>query len=270
MRNRETIKPTTSWWVLLLLILGGGVFAWYITYVGRGVDLAYEDIQKIDEQTMAKSVQKIDLGSDKPIYVPELQLYSPNHQWMYVTKTSPLPEKYEPSNLKTISLPTGDRGTTLRLRGDVLGHLQALFAKASQDDYDLMVSSAYRSISDQQTLFESTERTKGEAYAKKYVLTPGASEHHTGYAVDVTDASKDCQADSDDCLLSPASASWIATHAPDFGFIVRYPQGKESTTGISYEPWHLRYVGVVLARQLTDNDLTLDEFMEQAAPGRVR
>lgn len=269
MRNRENPKPTSSWWVIIVLVMGGAVFAWYVAFVGRGTDLAYEEIRKIDEQTLTASVQKIELG-DGSIYVPQLEVYAPNNPWMYVTKSSPLPGNYEPTTLTSITLPTGDEGTTFRLRSDVLEQLKALFAAAEQEGYDLMVSSAYRSVKDQQELFDSTKRTKGEAYADKYVLTPGASEHHTGYAVDVTDASKDCKIDSDDCLLSPATASWIEETAPEFGFIVRYPDGKESITGISYEPWHLRYVGVVLAKQLAENELTFDEFMELAAPGRVK
>ena len=270
MRNRETIKPTTSWGVIVLLLIGGGVFAWYVAFLGRGIDLSYEDMQKIEEQTRAKSVQTIELGSDKSLHVPDIKAYAPNQPWMYVAKSSPLPSKYEPSNLANITLPSGDKGTAMQLRNDVLARLSGLFARAEDDGYDLMVSSAYRSIHDQQELFDTLERTKGEAYAKKYVLTPGSSEHHTGYAVDVTDASTDCESDSDDCLLSPASAAWLAENAPEFGFIIRYPDGKESETGISYEPWHLRYVGVVLARQLTENDMTFDEFIERATPGRIR
>ena len=113
------------------------------------------------------------------------------------------------------------------------------------------------------------KRTKGEAYAKTYVLTPGASEHHTGYSLDLTDASTVCKKDSDDCNLSPATAGWIAEHAHTYGFIVRYPSGKESIAGISHEPWHIRYVGVVLATQLYETETTLDEFIEEVAPGRL-
>lgn len=270
MRNSEIPKPTTSWWAVILLVIGGGVFAWYIAFTGRGINLAYDEIEKLDKVTREASLQTIELGSNSPIYVTDLSQYSVNRPWMYVTESSPLPNDYEPASLAAITLPAGDKGTVMKLRGDVLQQLGKLFRAAENEGYDLMVSSAYRSIEDQKTLYNSIKRTNGEAYADKYALDPGASEHHTGYAVDLTDASTACEEDSDDCILSPATAAWLADYVSDYGFIIRYPSGKESITGIPHEPWHLRYVGVVLATQLYENDLTLDEFIEQVTPGRIR
>ncbi len=270
MRSRETPRPETSWWFLLIFFISALIFGWYILFIGRGIDLEYDQIAAANEKTTILDMKKIDLGNETPIYLPTLSVLRSNQPWMYVTKSSPLPSSYEPQTLTTLYVATGASGSVMRLREGVSEQLSGLFEAAEADGYTLMVSSAYRSVAEQQKLYDSMKQTRGESYADQYVLTPGASEHHTGYAVDITDASSGCKKDSDDCILSPATASWLEENAPAHGFIIRYPSGKESITGISHEPWHLRYVGVALARQLTAADLTLDEFIEQVAPGRVR
>lgn len=269
MRREETRRPSTSWMALLLLIIAAGAFAWYTLFSVRGVDLMYEEAQALADKTAAASVKQIDLGADKPVTVASLSELGVNQTWMYVSKTAPLASNYLPEDLVDVTLPHGDEQLAMKLRGDVQLKLKALFDSAAKDDYDLMVSSAYRSVADQQKLYDNMKKTNGEAYAKAYVLDPGSSEHHTGYSLDVTDASTACEKDSDDCILSPATAAWIAENAHTYGFIVRYPSGKDSITGISHEPWHLRYVGVVLATQLYETDTTFDEFIGEVAPGRV-
>ncbi|MGZ4032523.1 MAG: M15 family metallopeptidase, partial [Tumebacillaceae bacterium] len=71
---------------------------------------------------------------------------------------------------------------------------------------------------------------------------------------------------ADDCFGGTPEANWIATHCADYGFIVRYPQGKESITGYAYEPWHVRYVGVDVAKEITSKGLTLEEYLQNATP----
>lgn len=270
MRSRDRPKPTTSWWFLILLVIAALVFGWYVLFTARGIELSYDETTALESATLAKQMKKIETGNKKAIYLTGLDMLSANRSWMYVTKTTPLPNAYKPADLTKLSTPTGASDSPMQLRRDVSMQLEKLFAFAQTEDYDLMVSSAYRSIDEQTRLFEEMKTERGSAYAEQYVLTPGASEHHTGYAVDITDASSACKKDADQCILSPATAAWLADNAPGYGFIIRYPSGKESLTGISHEPWHLRYVGVVLATQLSENDLTLDEFIEQIAPGRVK
>jgi D-alanyl-D-alanine carboxypeptidase len=270
MRSRETPRPETSWWFLLIFFISALIFGWYILFIGRGIDLEYDQTAAQDEKTATADMKKIDLGNETPLYIPTLSVFRSNQPWMYVTKSSPLPSTYEPQTLTPLDVATGASESVMQLRESVSQQLSDLFEAAEADGYTLMVSSAYRSVTEQQKLYDSMKKARGAAYADQYVLTPGASEHHTGFAVDITDASAACKKDSDDCILSPATAAWLEENAPDFGFIIRYPSGKESITGISHEPWHLRYIGVVLARQLTTAGLTLDEFIEQVAPGRVK
>ena len=132
-----------------------------------------------------------------------------------------------------------------------------------------MISSAYRSVSEQSALLKSYTATLGATTAHEYVARPGTSEHHTGLAVDVDDANAACQADAGRCAISPETAAWLATHAPAYGFIIRYPEGKKAVTGIAYEPWHLRYVGPA-ASTLTEAGLTLDEFVRKVDPASLK
>ncbi len=269
MRQRQTIRPSTSWMALVILLIGAAITGWYVVFTSRGIDLSIEETQKQADISNEQSVKSIELGAEKPVVLSSLAQLAPNNSWMYVSKDSPLAKEYEPTNLQDITVPRADTRLTMKLRSDVHDNVEALFKGAEESDYDLMVSSAYRSVPEQQTLYDNTVRTNGEAYAKTYVLTPGSSEHHTGYALDITDASTACTLDSDDCILSPSTAAWIADNAHTYGFIVRYPNGKQDITGISHEPWHLRYVGVVLATQLYETDTAFDEFIEKVAPGRL-
>lgn len=121
----------------------------------------------------------------------------------------------------------------------------------AQEGVHLDINSAYRSVAAQQALAESYRKKYGEAYVKAYVAVPGYSEHHTGLAIDLYLESVDV---------------WAKIHAKlaDYGFILRYPEGKESVTGYAYEAWHARYVGVDTAREITERGVTLEEYLGAA------
>ena len=271
MRDRSLHeRPQTSWMALLFLTIAAGIASWYVVYTQRGIDIEYDEAAALSAHTLSKEQKRIELGDGQSVFVPTLSLFRPNHSWMYVSKQAALASSYQPDTLTPLTVPTAASDAPMQLRADVSHQLTALFEAAHRGTHELMVSSAYRSIADQKALYNEFVATKGESMAHQYVLAPGTSEHHTGYAVDVTDASTGCTQSSDKCNLSFESAAWLAEHAPDFGFIIRYPSGKEPVTGIAHEPWHLRYVGVALAKGLTAADVTFDEFVQQATPGRVR
>lgn len=125
----------------------------------------------------------------------------------------------------------------------------------------LQVVSGYRSYASQRALYAGLQRRFGRAYATKYVAIPGTSEHQTGLAVD---------------LRSPSGRGtsfdrtkewrWLRAHAHEYGFVLRYPKGKTGLTGIGYEPWHWRYVGVSHARAVRalGADVTLEEYLHVA------
>ena len=141
-----------------------------------------------------------------------------------------------------------------------------LLAAAGAEGYQYWIASAYRSRERQQELVdEDVTRymrqgmNRQEALEKTYKQTmpAGCSEHETGLALDIL-CSENVNMDLTQAL-EPGNR-WLAEHAHEYGFILRYPEGKEEITGIFYEPWHFRYVGKEAAKYLHENQLTLEEF----------
>ena len=126
------------------------------------------------------------------------------------------------------------------------------------------LSSGYRSYSDQAANFTRVCQNNGISDGKDangfYITFPaGYSEHQTGLCCDVTDIYYSVKNSS---IENTATFQYMSQHCQDFGFILRYPKGKETITGVMYEPWHYRYVGVDVAKYIMENDLTFEEFVE--------
>lgn len=120
------------------------------------------------------------------------------------------------------------------------------------------LSSGYRSYDLQTYLFEKKCEEYDEETAATIVARPGTSEHQTGLAADITEEYYEYKNAS---LADTAMYQWMEAHCQEYGFIVRFPDGKEDITGIIYEPWHFRYVGVEAATYIMEHDLTLEEFI---------
>lgn len=123
---------------------------------------------------------------------------------------------------------------------------------AWNDGIDLTIASGYRSYDYQGELYNNYVYWNGQAEADTYSARPGHSEHQTGLAMDLIWA--------DTRFNGSWEAQWIEDHCADYGFIIRYPKGKEDKTGFIYESWHVRYVGKELARKITDSGLCLEEY----------
>lgn len=143
--------------------------------------------------------------------------------------------------------------------------LQFLTA-AQAIDLNMHLVSGYRSVADQELLFNSYVQqemlAQGLSYeaavqvVQTYAQPAGASEHQTGLAIDLSNVDALNQAD-------PAVMQRVQELAPDYGFVLRFPEGKEQVTGIGYEDWHFRYVGVESAKYMTEKQLTLEEYIEE-------
>ena len=155
---------------------------------------------------------------------------------LIVNKTYSLPASYAP--------------------GGLTSETQKAFAKmqkaASADGISLWCVSGYRDYYYQQSLYNNYVWRDGQAAADRYSARAGHSEHQTGLALDVNNASR--------YFNGTREAIWLAEHCADYGFIIRYPEGKESVTGFMPEGWHIRYVGKSLAKTLTSQGLTLEEY----------
>lgn len=179
-----------------------------------------------------------------------------------INKQLALPEDYEPKDLvyPDVRFTFKEQIEKRMMRKEAAAALEELFAGAEKDGIYLAGVSAYRSHKTQTALFNRYVAKDGEELAKTYSAVPGHSEHETGLAIDVSGSDGKCAAES--CFGDTKEAAWLADHAVDYGFIIRYPEGKESITGYKYEPWHLRYVGKEISTDIGERDITLEEYYE--------
>ena len=142
------------------------------------------------------------------------------------------------------------------------------FAKAAKAaGVNIMPISGYRSYSEQASLYDSYVRQYGQATADTIAARPGFSEHQTGLAMDIGNASGTCALQA--CFANTPAGQWAAVHGWEYGFIIRYPAGAGATTGYTYEPWHLRFVGRAIAEDMQIKKIaTLEDYFSlEAAPG---
>jgi zinc D-Ala-D-Ala carboxypeptidase len=189
---------------------------------------------------------------------------NPSSYDMVVNKSRNIPSSYIPDDL----VPLDDIPKSLQnpevnqLRKVAYDALKELFASAKEEQsFDLYARSGYRSYNTQVSLYSSYVSNHGQEAADKFSARPGQSEHQTGLAMDITCSAMNYQLDT--TFGDKEEGKWIAENAHKFGFIVRYPKGKEEITGYQYEPWHLRYVGPSLAEEIYKSQLTLEEYFEQ-------
>jgi len=172
-----------------------------------------------------------------------------------VNKKHKLPDSYVPAGLTTYG--------GVSLRSEAASAMTNLVNAANVSGITLKMISGYWSFASQTTIYNNYVAQDGQAAADTYSARPGFSEHQTGLAADV--GSSAC--DLDTCFGDTAAGQWVAANAQNYGFIVRYPKGKEADTGYQYEPWHLRYLGVDTAKSVYASGKTLDQYYNVAAGG---
>lgn len=185
---------------------------------------------------------------------------APAEDLLLVNKTHPLPEDYEPS-LKRLS----DYGADVD--ESAYDALIAMLKDGNQEGLSFWIASSYRSVKRQRELLDEDIAAlvqQGYSYSQAYeevvkeTMPAGCSEHATGLAVDLV--AKDYQI-LDEKQGSTEEVLWLQKHCSQYGFILRYPQGKEDITKVSYESWHFRYVGVEAAEEITSRGITLEEYL---------
>lgn len=154
-----------------------------------------------------------------------------------------------------------------RLDSRITADFEAMMEKAKALGYKPLLISAYRSMETQTDLFnaewnnfknQGMNEEDARTTAAKSTARPGTSEHQTGLAVDIV---ANHHRNLDDSQAETGLSKWLMNNSYKYGFILRYPQGKTGITGIIYEPWHYRYVGKDAARVISDNNLTLEEYL---------
>lgn len=179
-----------------------------------------------------------------------------SEEWnlLVVNRWNEIPEDY------SVTLTELENGQKVDSR--IYPYLQEMFDAMRADGIYPIVREGYRTAEEQQTIFdervqryvdEGYSRARAEKTAKEWVAVPGTSEHQLGIAVDIN---ADKTQSSNETVYQ-----WLANNAYRYGFILRYPQGKEDITGAGYEPWHYRYVGTEAALEMYQSQICLEEYL---------
>lgn len=172
-----------------------------------------------------------------------------------VNKDNPLPRAHIPNNLVDSESKYKDN---IMIDKEAKLSFDKLKMEALKNGYQIDIESGYRSYDYQEKIYNKLIEEKGFTYALTRIAEPGKSEHQTGYAIDFCIYRDDKSYIEHDIKEMPET-KWIHQNAHKFGFIIRYPEGKEHITKYNYEPWHLRYVAD-LATILHSKNITLEEY----------
>lgn len=221
---------------------------------------------ELDENTVPQTVDLMDFKADLSEYEKYMVPEDPDEYLVLINIDNPLDETYKPDDLINVVDTRKDGRAVQQLREYAAKALEALLTEARANGFnDITVTSAYRSFDYQTTLF--TQRVAmyshlpyDEAYAAaaKIVAIPGTSEHQSGLCLDMHNISTG----ADVSFANTEQGKWLAENSYKFGFILRFPEDKTDITGISFEPWHFRYVGRYHATQMYDLGLCFEEYMD--------
>ncbi len=201
-----------------------------------------ENSSVVEEPVSSQSSSSLPESSSEPEPEPEPEVPAiPKDEWymVLVNEENPLPADF------TVEAAAIDsEGHTVDTR--VYNDLAAMIKAGEAEGLKFIFYTAYRSVAKQKELFE----------AGKTTAAPGTSEHNSGLAIDIGSAvSEDFEGSKEE--------AWLLEHAHEYGFILRYPKGKEDITGFDYEPWHFRYVGKEQAKLIYESGLCLEEYLAQ-------
>lgn len=227
-----------------------------------------ENLDQVDTYTVddilesqADVIEQTDGAAAEPEDVQTYAFDASDWRLILVNKQHPIPEDYE----FTLGTITGSMQCDERIIEDLLLMLQ----KAKSDGVNLAICSPYRNLGRQETLFNKKIKLymgQGMSYMEAYkvasqaVTIPGASEHQMGLALDIF---SDTYTSLDEGFADTEAGRWLAEHSCEYGFVLRYPEGKEDITSIEFEPWHFRYVGKEAAAVMTQEGICLEEFWEK-------
>ncbi|MBN8200119.1 M15 family metallopeptidase [Bacillus sp. NTK034] len=190
-------------------------------------------------------------------------IQNPENVMALVNKQFSLPDGYEPSKLIIPEVAFSYGKLDLEksyMRQDAALALEKLFTGALNEGVELFAVSGYRSFTRQSQVFDAEVNRVGKEKAVLAVAIPGSSEHQTGLSMDISSRSANLELSEE--FGETKEGKWLAENAHRYGFILRYPKGKEAITGYKFEPWHFRYVGTEAAKVIYEKKWTLEEYFD--------
>lgn len=181
---------------------------------------------------------------------------NPNDIMVLVNYKNQISKDYVPNDLvvPNIEFTFKEDNPKKQMRKPAALAIEKMFDEAKSQGINLYGVSGYRSADRQKQIFDNRVEAVGEIKAREYVALPGESEHQTGLAMDIGKL--------DGNFGQSEEGEWLRNNAHNFGFILRYPEGKGHITKINYEPWHFRYVGINPAKEIYNSGLTLEEYLD--------
>lgn len=211
----------------------------------------YSEKNKFDYED---TITYVNIGLDKDYYTDINKENNPDDIFVLVNKYHALDSKYVPSDLETISSKYS-RGSNNLMRAEAKKAFEKMCEAALKDNITIYSGSAYRSYNYQLNLYNRYVANDGKRRADTYAARAGHSEHQTGLATDIMNAKLQFISGSD------KEYTWLVNNSYKYGFILRYPKGKEDITGYMYEEWHFRYLGIDVATDVYKLGITYDEYV---------
>ncbi|MDD4706476.1 MAG: M15 family metallopeptidase [Bacilli bacterium] len=222
-------------------------------FIFNNLEKYLDYISKADTKNLTNIVAMVNVNRDRDYYEEPEKASIDNHELMLVNKYYYLGEDYEPEDITAISPTYAYEGN--KINEEVLAAFKNLAEEAKISGYTILINSSYRDYNSQKEVWESRKALYGTRQADAFAARAGFSEHQTGYAIDVADFY-----DINDKFGETESFLWMKNNCYNYGFILRYPEDKEEITGYSYEPWHYRYVGIEVAKEIKNLNITFDEY----------
>lgn len=211
------------------------------------------------EPTPETSKEPEESEKPEPTYNPADDDIDSNDSVLKIVSPSrTISASYVPENLRKPDVPAIDDVNQNLLRDDAADALEEMFAAAKKDGHNLYLVSGYRSYEFQQRLWDYWVREKGKAYADELDSHPGGSEHQLGLACNLGTVEKECELRA--CFSDTAAYEWLLKNSWKYGYIERYPEGKQEITGITYSPWNFRFTGKDAADRIYHSGLTMEEY----------
>ena len=218
-------------------------FEKYLNYYENNKDLYFSEI-----------ITRINSNLDYEFYEDSKEADITKGMYTLVNKYFYLDKNYVPDNLVQIDYKYAVNNT--KLNKDALDNFIKMADAAKDQNLNIKATTAYRDYNFQSTLYYNYVRIDGVKNADTYSARPGYSEHQLGYSTDLTNGN---MVDFGEFEYTN-EFKWLQDNAHKYGFILRYPKGKEYITGYIYEPWHYRYVGVDIATYIYENNITYEEY----------
>jgi D-alanyl-D-alanine carboxypeptidase len=252
--------------LLLIGLLSLALLFFGIKYFGSKEEQPAEKAQNgsVNGQVETGNKQGQDAKlSTQQVQLSQNDLSDPANIYVLVNKDHGLKNpEYKPADLVIPNIKTSasDKDSERSVRKIIAADLESMLTDAQAAGLDLTMNSGFRSFEDQQFYFNNYVKNSGREAALKFSALPGFSEHQTGLGIDINYSDRKCYLE--ECFGQSAAGIWLAGNSYKYGFILRYPKGKEDVTGYQYEPWHFRYLGKALAKDVKDSGLSYEEYLK--------